>query len=85
SNLDLIDFVHDYLAGWGVESHYVFNAERNKANLYATVGPKVEGGIVLSGHTDVVPVQGQEWTTDPFTMVEKEGKLFRRPTTTSWF
>jgi len=65
SNLELIEFVKDYLAGWDVESHLVYNEERNKANLYATVGPNVEGGIILSGHTDVVPVEGQAWDTDP--------------------
>lgn len=80
SNLPLIDFVHDYLSGWGIESHYVFNDDRQKANLYATVGPNVEGGIVLSGHTDVVPVAGQAWDTDPFNVVEKDGKLFGRGT-----
>ncbi|MEL7428777.1 MAG: acetylornithine deacetylase [Pseudomonadota bacterium] len=80
SNLDLVDFVRDYLAGWGIESHYVFNKEGNKANLFATVGPNVEGGIILSGHTDVVPVEGQSWNTDPFTVVERDGKLYGRGT-----
>lgn len=80
SNLDLIEFVRDYLSGWGVESNLVYNEEGNKANLYATVGPNVEGGIGLSGHTDVVPVAGQAWNTDPFTVVEKDGKLFGRGT-----
>jgi len=80
SNLPLIEFVRDYLTGWGVESHLVYNDEGNKANLYASVGPNVEGGIVLSGHTDVVPVDGQAWVTDPFKVVEKDGKLFGRGT-----
>jgi len=80
SNLPLIEFVKDYLASWGVESHLVYNDEGNKANLYATVGPNVEGGIILSGHTDVVPVEGQAWDTDPWTVVEKDGKLFGRGT-----
>lgn len=80
SNLPLIEFVKDYLAGWGVESNLVYNEEGNKANLYASVGPSVEGGIVLSGHTDVVPVEGQDWVTDPFTVVEKDGRLFGRGT-----
>ncbi|MEM7214957.1 MAG: acetylornithine deacetylase [Pseudomonadota bacterium] len=80
SNLDLIDFVEDYLAEWGIKGHRVYNEEGNKANFYAMVGPQVEGGIVLSGHTDVVPVDGQLWDTDPFKVVEKNGKLFGRGT-----
>ena len=80
SNLNLIHFVRDYLADHGVESHLVMNEEGTKANLYATVGPNIEGGIVLSGHTDVVPVKGQPWDTDPFTVVEKDGKLYGRGT-----
>ena len=65
SNLPLIDFVEDYLRGHGVECHRVFDDEGNKANLYALVGPAEPGGVVLSAHTDVVPVDGQDWTTDP--------------------
>lgn len=80
SNLDLIHYVRDYLAQHGVEGHLVMNDEGTKANLYATVGPNVEGGIVLSGHTDVVPVDGQPWDTDPFQLVEKDGRLFGRGT-----
>ena len=80
SNLELIDFVRDYLAGHGVESHLVPNAEGTKANLYATVGPRVEEGVVLSGHTDVVPVDGQPWDTDPFTLTERSGRLHGRGT-----
>ncbi len=80
SNLPLVEFVRDYLGEWGIESHFVYNEEGNKANLWATVGPNVEGGIVLSGHTDVVPVEGQAWTTDPWSVVQKDGKLFGRGT-----
>ena len=80
SNLELIDFVEDYLAGHGVESHRVYDATGQKANLYAVVGPDREGGVVLSGHTDVVPVKGQAWETDPFQVVEKDGKLYGRGT-----
>ena len=54
--------------------------EGDKANLYATIGPQVEGGIVLSGHTDVVPVEGQNWSTDPWTLTEKNGRLYGRGT-----
>ncbi|SDW22487.1 acetylornithine deacetylase [Litoreibacter albidus] len=80
SNLDLIDWVEDYLKGHGVIATRVYNEEGNKASLYANVGPDVAGGVVLSGHTDVVPVEGQAWDTDPFTVVEKDGKLFGRGT-----
>ncbi|RTZ43298.1 acetylornithine deacetylase [Candidimonas sp. SYP-B2681] len=80
SNLELIYYVRDYLAGYGVQSHLVSNAEGTKANLFATVGPNIEGGIVLSGHTDVVPVDGQPWDTDPFSVVQKDGRLYGRGT-----
>ena len=80
SNLDLINFVRDYLDSHGIESNLVPNADGSKANLYATVGPNVEDGVVLSGHTDVVPVDGQPWTTDPFTLTESDGLLYGRGT-----
>lgn len=80
SNLDLIHYVRDYLAGHGVQSHLVASADGKKANLFATVGPDVEGGIVLSGHTDVVPVDGQPWDTNPFEIVQKDGRLYGRGT-----
>lgn len=80
SNLALIDDVEAYLKDQGAETHRVWNADRTKANLYAVVGPKVEGGVVLSGHTDVVPVAGQAWSTDPWTLTEKSGKLYGRGT-----
>ncbi|MBK0400226.1 acetylornithine deacetylase [Limibaculum sp. M0105] len=78
SNLELIDFVRSYLASHGVESRLVPSPDGTKANLYALVGPEVPGGVVLSGHTDVVPVDGQDWSTDPFTLTERDGKLFGR-------
>ena len=80
SNLDIIDWIEGYLARHGVSATRVYNAEGTKANLYANVGPEVAGGVVLSGHTDVVPVDGQEWDTDPFVVTEKDGKLFGRGT-----
>ena len=80
SNLDLIDFVEEYLMDFGVTSVRVPNEDGTKAALYAHVGPQVDGGVVLSGHTDVVPVDGQAWDTDPFTVTEKDGKLFGRGT-----
>jgi acetylornithine deacetylase len=80
SNLDLIDWVEDYLAGHGVASRRVTDATGTKAALYANVGPEVEGGIVLSGHTDVVPVDGQDWSSDPWTVTERDGRLYGRGT-----
>jgi acetylornithine deacetylase len=80
SNLALIDFVRDYLDGWGIASELVHDAERRKANLYATIGPGDRGGIMLSGHTDVVPVDDQPWDSDPFAVVEKDGRLYGRGT-----
>ena len=80
SNLALIEFVRDYLAGHGVESRLVFDDVQNKANLYASLGPGGPGGVVLSGHTDVVPVTDQPWSADPFTLRESAGKLYGRGT-----
>jgi acetylornithine deacetylase len=78
SNLALIEFVRDYLDGYGVKSELVFDAGGNKANLYATIGPQDRGGILLSGHTDVVPVDDQDWHTDPFKIVEMDDRLYGR-------
>ena len=80
SNLELIDFVADYLSALGVESNLIHDESGEKANLYATIGPRDVPGIVLSGHTDVVPVDGQAWDSDPFTVVEQDEKLFGRGT-----
>lgn len=80
SNLPVIDFIEDYLKAYGISSTRVYNDEGNKASLYATVGPQVPGGVVLSGHTDVVPVDGQDWLTDPFTVTQKGDRLFGRGT-----
>ena len=81
SNLDLIYYVRDYLAGLGVDSHLTFDDDGRKANLYATLGPTDRGGIALSGHTDVVPVDGQDWSGDPWTVRERDGRLYGRGTT----
>lgn len=80
SNLALIGFVRDYLAGLGVDCELFHNAEGTKANLFATIGPKDRGGVVLSGHTDVVPVDGQAWTVEPFALTERDGRLYGRGT-----
>jgi acetylornithine deacetylase len=80
SNLDLIAYVQTYLADLGIESRLVHSADGRKANLWATIGPPGRPGVVLSGHTDVVPVEGQAWTSDPFRMAQRSGNLYGRGT-----
>src|ERR1700744_2756398 len=80
SNLALIAFVEAELARLGVAGRRVPNEDGTKTNLFATIGPVVEGGVVLSGHTDVVPVDGQPWTSDPFTLTPRDGRLDGRGT-----
>jgi acetylornithine deacetylase len=74
SNMALIGFVQDYLDGHGVASTLVTSEDGEKANLYATIG-EGDGGVGLSGHSDCVPVEGQNWTSDPFTLTERDDKL----------
>lgn len=78
SNLALIDFVSDYLASHGVAARLVRDESGRKANLYATIGPADVPGVILSGHSDVVPVEGQAWSSDPFTLTAKDGLLYGR-------
>jgi acetylornithine deacetylase len=78
SNLALIDWVEDYLSGMGGRCRRTWNEDRTKANLFAAFGPDEPGGVVLSGHTDVVPVDGQDWQTDPFVLTERDGLLYGR-------
>jgi acetylornithine deacetylase len=80
SNLALIGYVEALLTELGVSSHRVMNADGGKANLYATLGPGVPGGVVLSGHTDVVPVDGQAWSSDPWTLTRRGDRLYGRGT-----
>jgi len=80
TNLPLVDWLQDYLSAHGIISHRIPSPCGIKAHLYAQVGPDVPGGVILSGHTDVVPVDGQAWTMDPWTVTEKDGKLFGRGT-----
>ncbi|MGB7299066.1 MAG: acetylornithine deacetylase [Burkholderiaceae bacterium] len=80
SNLALIDYVADYLDGHGVAVERVFSSDQTKANLLAVIGPPDQPGIVLSGHTDVVPVDGQNWSHDPFVLREADGRLYGRGT-----
>jgi acetylornithine deacetylase len=78
SNLALIEFIRDYLDGHKVASELVFSADGKKANLYATIGTQDHGGILLSGHTDVVPIDDQDWHSDPFQLLEKDDRLYGR-------
>lgn len=81
SNLDLLAFVQEWLAGHGVASRLVHDATGAKANLFATVGPPGDNGIILSGHVDVVPTVGQAWSRDPFKLHRDGGRLYGRGTT----
>jgi acetylornithine deacetylase len=78
SNLGLIEWARDYLQGFGAVTRLTYDATGKKANLFATLGDSPKPGLILSGHTDVVPVDGQNWDTDPFAAVERDGKLFAR-------
>ena len=76
SNLGLIEWVRDWLKGFGIESRLTYDADRRKANLFATIAKGARPGIVLSGHTDVVPVDGQPWDTDPFAATIKDDRIY---------
>ena len=78
SNLELIDFVRELLRPMDAQVRLTFDDDRRKANLFATVGPHGRGGLVLSGHTDVVPVDAQRWDTDPFALERRDGRLYAR-------
>jgi acetylornithine deacetylase len=78
SNLGLIEWVRDYLQGFGAKTRLTHDASRKKANLFATLGDSKKPGLILSGHTDVVPVDGQNWDTDPFAATERDGRLYAR-------
>ena len=78
SNLGLIEWVRDYLQGFGAKTRLTHDATGKKANLFATLGESGKPGLILSGHTDVVPVDGQKWDTDPFVATERDGRLYAR-------
>ena len=78
SNLGLIEWVRDYLQGHGAKTRLTHDATGRKANLFATLGDSKKPGLILSGHTDVVPVDGQDWESDPFAATERDGKLYAR-------
>lgn len=74
SNLAMIDWIADFLAARGVTSRRFYDPSGGKANLYARLGPSGGGGVMLSGHTDVVPVDGQDWSVPPFSLTERDGR-----------
>ena len=78
SNLSILSWIESYLTELGITSFRVYNKEGNKSSLHCRIGPAVDGGIILSGHTDVVPVAGQNWDTDPFVLTEIGDKLYGR-------
>jgi acetylornithine deacetylase len=78
SNLELIEFIQSYLTSYDINSTLIHDESGKKANLYATIGRTDIGGVMLSGHTDVVPVTGQDWDTDPFSLTESSDKLYGR-------
>ena len=78
TNLDIIAYCEDLLHAAGATTERQYDATGEKANVWATLGDEADGGLILSAHTDVVPVEGQPWTSDPFRMVEKDGKLYGR-------
>ncbi|MBY5932197.1 acetylornithine deacetylase [Tateyamaria omphalii] len=80
TNLPLVDWIEEYLNDHGITAHRHYHPDEPKAALFAHVGPEVDGAVVLSGHTDVVPVDGQPWDTDPFVVTERDGKYFGRGT-----
>ena len=78
SNMPIIEYIGGYLLSYGVEYQLLYDESGENANLHCRIGPPVDGGIILSGHTDVVPVEGQPWTSDPFHLTERDGKLYAR-------
>lgn len=79
SNLDILNWIKEYIESFGVTTYLVPNEEGNKASLHCRIGPPVDNGVILSGHMDVVPVEGQEWSTNPFVLTDKgDGKLYGR-------
>ncbi len=79
SNMSIITWIQEYIESHGITTHLVPNEAGNKASLHCRIGPAKQGGVILSGHTDVVPVEGQDWKTDPFKLIDgKDGKLYAR-------
>jgi acetylornithine deacetylase len=79
SNISILTWIKEYIESYGVEAHLVPHKKEKKASLHCRIGPAVDCGVILSGHMDVVPVKGQDWTSDPFTLTDKgDGKLYGR-------
>lgn len=79
SNLEIITWIKDYIESYGVSAHLLYNDKKNKVSLHCRIGPSTNDGVILSGHTDVVPVEGQDWNTNPFELIDKgDGKLYGR-------
>ena len=81
SNLELIDFVYERLKDAGLDPYVDYNRDKTKANLYAIIGPQTGGGVALSGHSDVVAVEGQDWTRNPWQLARDGDRLYGRGTT----
>ena len=79
-NIELMRYIRDLLADAGIRSDLMLSDTGQNANLFATVGPSDRPGVMLSGHTAEVPVDGQHWTVDPFRLSERQGKIFGRGT-----
>lgn len=77
-NGEIVGYISDYLADLGIASSLSYDEAGERANLFATIGPEIDGGVVLNGHTDVVPVEGQDWSNDPFELVRRDGRLYGR-------
>ncbi|MTI17496.1 acetylornithine deacetylase [Rhodobacteraceae bacterium RKSG542] len=78
SNLEMIAYIQQFLEEYGIECSLTYDESGARANLYAVIGPEIEGGIMFNGHSDVVPTFGQQWTNDPFELTEQAGKLYGR-------
>jgi acetylornithine deacetylase len=85
TNLPLIGYIENYLASFGIIGRRIVDESGQKASLWVTVGPDDRPGMVLSGHTDVVPVAGQDWSNNPFELIERDGRLYGRGTTHEGF
>jgi acetylornithine deacetylase len=81
TNLPLIGYIENYLASFGITGRRIVDESGQKASLWVTIGPDDRPGMVLSGHTDVVPVAGQDWSNNPFELIERDGRLYGRGTT----
>ena len=80
SNLNLMNYVSNYLSEYGISSELIYDSVKSKANLYATIGPREKSGIMLSGHTDTVPVTGQNWATPPYQLTKDADRYYGRGT-----